>query len=1514
MKEPQDVTVTRKDSVSLDCQAHGEGPIKVTWMKNGAKLSENKRIQVLSNGSLYISEVEGRRGEQSDEGFYQCLAVNKYGAILSQKAHLTLSTISAFEVHPVSTEVHEGGVARFSCKISSNPPAVITWEFNRTSLPITMDRVTALPSGVLQIYDAGPEDAGNYRCVASTIAHKRKSMEASLTIIPANESRPFYMPTIVAGPQNVTVSLHQTAVLECMATGYPKPIISWSRLDHKSIDVFNTRVLGNGNLMISDVRLQHTGVYVCRATTPGTRNFTVAMATLTVLAPPSFVEWPESLTRPRAGTARFVCQAEGTPSPKMSWLKNGRRIHSNGRIKMYNSKLVINQIIPEDDAFYQCMAENSQGSALSRARLTVVMSEDRPSAPYNVHAETMSSSAILLAWERPLYNSDKVIAYSVHYMKAEGLNNEEYQVVLGNDTTHYIIDDLEPASSYTFYIVAYMPMGASQMSDHVTQNTLEDVPLRPPEISLTSRSPTDILVSWLPIPAKYRRGQVVLYRLSFRLSTENSIQVVELPGTVHEHLLEGLRPDSVYLVRITAGTRVGLGESSVWTSHRTPKATSVKAPKSPELHLEPLNCTTISVRWLQDTEDPATIQGYKLFYKEEGQQENGPIFLDTGDLLYTLSGLDPRRKYHVRLLAYNNMEDGYQADQTVSTPGCVSVRDRMVPPPPPPHHLYAKANTSSSIFLHWRRPAFTTAQVINYTIRCNPVGLQNASLVLYLQTSETHMLVQGLEPNTKYEFAVRLHVDQLSSPWSPVVYHSTLPEAPTGPPVGVKVTLIEDDTALVSWKPPDGPETVVTRYTILYASRKAWIAGEWQVLHREGAITMALLENLVAGNVYIVKISASNEVGEGPFSNSVELVVLPKDTSESNQRPKRLDSSDAKVYSGYYHLDQKSMTGIAVGVGIALTCILICVLILIYRSKARKSSASKTAQNGTQLLSRASASVASGSEMGKNLERATENEESLVPMVPSSFIDAKGGTDLIINSYGPIIKNNTKKKWLFFQDTKKMKTEQTPRRFTTQAVSFYQPGTTVLISDEDSPSSPGQTTSFPRPFGAALDSEHSANSEGSHETGDSGRFSHESNDEIHLSSVISSTPRISDSLTGGDSGLDGLGGPNIQLGSPDKKKRKASTQGPSYPPLSEYAPPPNPNSDHLVAANPFDDNYNTISYKPLPSSNPYLSPGYPGFGGYSTFRMPPHVPPRMSSPYCGPYSLRNQPHPFPQNPLGMGFNRPHAFNFGPHENPNFGNPPYNNVLTQDMNMPGQHFRQSSAENFSQIPPQNAGQVSNADLASNFVPGNNSHFTSPLESNHSFIPPPNAFGQAKAPPSKQDFTQGATKTTNQNSSAHPPHLNMEDTVNQSGVELKNVNRNNAVQENSRSGSAEATNSHANGTQSKPRQPRGAADLCTTDKSRKFSLHPGRHGHSSSDPVYPCGICTNEVNDDQDAILCEASCQKWFHRICTGMTETAYGLLTAEASAVWGCDTCMADKDVQLMRTREAFGPPAVSGDA
>ncbi|XP_073710068.1 protogenin A-like [Misgurnus anguillicaudatus] len=91
MKEPHDVTILRKDAVLMDCQAHGEAPIAIRWLKNGAKLTETEHVYQLTNGSLFISDSESRK-DKSNEGIYQCLAQNKYGSILSQRARLTIAS------------------------------------------------------------------------------------------------------------------------------------------------------------------------------------------------------------------------------------------------------------------------------------------------------------------------------------------------------------------------------------------------------------------------------------------------------------------------------------------------------------------------------------------------------------------------------------------------------------------------------------------------------------------------------------------------------------------------------------------------------------------------------------------------------------------------------------------------------------------------------------------------------------------------------------------------------------------------------------------------------------------------------------------------------------------------------------------------------------------------------------------------------------------------------------------------------------------------------------------------------------------------------------------------------------------------------------------------------------------------------------------------------------------------------------------------------------------------------
>lgn len=87
----------------LDCVAHGQPPITIRWLRNGVRVTESGRLRILANGSLYIPEVR-RDGEESDKGFYQCLSQNRYGAILSQRSRLTIT--SKYVDHEVNTMCH----------------------------------------------------------------------------------------------------------------------------------------------------------------------------------------------------------------------------------------------------------------------------------------------------------------------------------------------------------------------------------------------------------------------------------------------------------------------------------------------------------------------------------------------------------------------------------------------------------------------------------------------------------------------------------------------------------------------------------------------------------------------------------------------------------------------------------------------------------------------------------------------------------------------------------------------------------------------------------------------------------------------------------------------------------------------------------------------------------------------------------------------------------------------------------------------------------------------------------------------------------------------------------------------------------------------------------------------------------------------------------------------------------------------------------------------------------------
>uniref|UniRef100_A0A673YHZ1 Immunoglobulin superfamily DCC subclass member 3-like n=1 Tax=Salmo trutta TaxID=8032 RepID=A0A673YHZ1_SALTR len=339
LKEPNDVIAVRDRPLMLDCQVEGEGPISVTWRRNGVPVPTGPKASVLANGTLLIKSFQKRKeSNETDAGEYDCAAQNHYGMLISRKARVQLASLPKFHIHPESKSVDEGGVARLTCQVNGIPEASISWEKNRTAVNTDDNRYTILPTGILQITGVRRTDSGVYRCVATNIANTRYSHEAQLTVTGKRSSPRIYKePVILSGPQNLTITVHQTAILECIATGNPRPIVSWSRLDGRSIGVEGIQVLGTGNLMISDANLQHSGVYVCSANRPGTRMRRTALGRLVVQAPPEFLQWPQSVSRPAGSSAVFTCMAQGVPEPHLIWLKNGKILTPGDNVKLTNN-------------------------------------------------------------------------------------------------------------------------------------------------------------------------------------------------------------------------------------------------------------------------------------------------------------------------------------------------------------------------------------------------------------------------------------------------------------------------------------------------------------------------------------------------------------------------------------------------------------------------------------------------------------------------------------------------------------------------------------------------------------------------------------------------------------------------------------------------------------------------------------------------------------------------------------------------------------------------------------------------------------------------------------------------------------------------------------------------------------------------------------------------------------------------------------------------------------------------
>lgn len=86
-----------------------------------------------------------------------------------------------------------------------------------------------------------------------------------------------------------------------------------------------------------------------------------------------------------------------------------------------SSTLALTRISLEDEAIYQCIAENSAGTNQASARLAVAQVKDLPAPPEGLTASVLSTNALQITWSEPSANiTDSIIGYVLHIRKIGG--------------------------------------------------------------------------------------------------------------------------------------------------------------------------------------------------------------------------------------------------------------------------------------------------------------------------------------------------------------------------------------------------------------------------------------------------------------------------------------------------------------------------------------------------------------------------------------------------------------------------------------------------------------------------------------------------------------------------------------------------------------------------------------------------------------------------------------------------------------------------------------------------------------------------------------------------------------------------------------------------------------------------------------------------------------------------------------------------------------------------------------
>nr|XP_013814045.1 PREDICTED: contactin-3 [Apteryx mantelli mantelli] len=561
-------------TVNFECKPKASPKAKCLWKKGGEQLQENERIVLLNDGRLRIANVT-----KVDAGSYTCLAANQFGTA-SGTTNLIVTEPTRITLAPSNMDVTVGESVILPCQVQHDPILDIsfTWYFNGTLTDFKKDashfeKVGGSASGDLMIRNIQLKHSGKYVCTVKTEVDSVSS--AADLIVRGSPGPPEHVKVDEITDTTAQISWQEGTDNHSPVTTYTiqarTPFsVGWQRVttvpDVIDGKTFTTTVVDLNPWVEYEFRVVASNKI--GGGEPSLPSEKVRTEEAVPEIPPSEVSggggsrselvitWdpvPEELQNGEG----FGYVVAFRPFGTTTWIQTVVTSPDTPRYVFRNES-----ILPFSPYEVKVGVYNNKGEGPFSSVTTVFSAEEEPTiAPSGVSATSLSSSVIEVSWNAIPWkmSSGRLLGYEVRYWNNGGKEESSNRVKSVGNETSIRITGLKSNLAYYAAVRAYNSAGAGPFSATVNATTKKTPPSQPPGNVVWNVTDSRVILNWEEVRAMENESEVTGYKVFYRTSSQNNMNVLNTDKTTAELLLQF---NEDYIIEVKATTDGGDGTSS----------------------------------------------------------------------------------------------------------------------------------------------------------------------------------------------------------------------------------------------------------------------------------------------------------------------------------------------------------------------------------------------------------------------------------------------------------------------------------------------------------------------------------------------------------------------------------------------------------------------------------------------------------------------------------------------------------------------------------------------------------------------------------------------------------------------------------------------------------------------------------------------------------------------------------------------------------------------------------------